>query len=672
MRCASKEKSMSNSFELSLEVYKSFFDSLLDPVFIAEADTGTLLACNDAAAEMFGRPKSEMVGQHQRILHPPEEIEGDFSKTFPRHLKESGAVIETKIITKSGAIKNVSVKASTFLSAEKKLMVAVFKDITEKRELKYDLALKEKFLDFANDSIFVHDLEGNFLYVNEAAYKSRGYSKEEMLNMLLQDLDDAQNSSLLPQRISDLEEKGEAVFESAHLRKDGSIMPVEIHARLMDIDGKKIIISVARDITDTKSIKSKLEEQYNFLQAVMDAVPNPMFIKDTAGHYIGCNEALLDFLGVTRESVLGKTVHEVMPKDVADISQDADKDLFEHGGTQVYEVKVQRKDGAFRDMVFYKALFNDKYGNAAGVVATVVDISDFKHIEDALRESELRFREAFQSALIGMAIVSLEGKFLMVNSALCQMLGYTEEDLLAVTIDNVSHPEDIGEARVQRERLVSAEISSYRLKKRYLHRSGRLVWAMTGVSLIRDKEGRPLYFVKEIEDISERLWAEEQLKKSEIKFRALFENMRNAVAVYEAVEGGQDFVFKDFNKAAQRVEKITSDNVLNRSIKEVFPGVVDFGLFEVLKRVWRTGKPEFFPASFYQDSRISGWRENYIYKLASGEVVVIYDDVTERKIAEDEVKRKMHDLEIFHKVAVGRELKMQELKKRIKELESNK
>ncbi|MFC1737589.1 PAS domain S-box protein [Planctomycetota bacterium] len=128
--------------------------------------------------------------------------------------------------------------------------------------------------------------------------------------------------------------------------------------------------------------------------------------------------------------------------------------------------------------------------------------------------------------------------------------------------------------------------------------------------------------------------AQKELKLSEIKYKALFDNMSSGVAIYQARNDGEDFVFVDFNQAAERIEKINKEDLIGKSVLEVFPSVKDFGLFGVFQRVWKTGKPEHYPVSQYKDERIAGWRENYVYKLPLGEIVAIYDDITKRKQSE--------------------------------------
>ncbi|MDD5241081.1 MAG: EAL domain-containing protein [Sulfuricella sp.] len=128
------------------------------------------------------------------------------------------------------------------------------------------------------------------------------------------------------------------------------------------------------------------------------------------------------------------------------------------------------------------------------------------------------------------------------------------------------------------------------------------------------------------------------LHENEARLTALFEHMGSGVAMFQPSADGEDFVFSAFNRAAEQIEHISRDQVVGKKLLEVFPTAGDFGLLDVLKRVWRSGATEHFPAAFYQDGRITGWRENYVYKLPSGEIVTIYDDVTERQQSEESLR----------------------------------
>jgi PAS domain S-box-containing protein len=173
---------------------------------------------------------------------------------------------------------------------EKEYFVAVFDVITERKRVEEELRLKERMLDGASDSIFLHDLDGRFTYVNEAAYKSRGYEKDELLAKDIFALPTPEYAALREKRLTELLAKGEVIFESAHFHKDGSIMPVEIQARVFDLDDRTLILSAARDITERKQaetqVRQGLDKLHQALQGTVVALANTVEIKDpyTAGH----------------------------------------------------------------------------------------------------------------------------------------------------------------------------------------------------------------------------------------------------------------------------------------------------------------------------------------------------------------------------------------------------
>jgi len=129
-----------------------------------------------------------------------------------------------------------------------------------------------------------------------------------------------------------------------------------------------------------------------------------------------------------------------------------------------------------------------------------------------------------------------------------------------------------------------------------------------------------------------------ELSESERRFRQLFEHSSSGVAVYESIEDGKDFVCRDINKAVETIEGINRSQLIGRKVSEVFPGVVEFGLLDVFHQVWQTGQSARHSNNYYSDGRMEGWRENAVYKLPSGEIVAVYNDLTARKQAEIESK----------------------------------
>ena len=139
-------------------------------------------------------------------------------------------------------------------------------------------------------------------------------------------------------------------------------------------------------------------------------------------------------------------------------------------------------------------------------------------------------------------------------------------------------------------------------------------------------------------DLSHRKLAEDMLRESETRYRELFNNISSGVAIYEVTNNGNDFIFKDFNRAGEQLDGDRKENIIGKSIYQVRPGIKKFGLLEVFKRVFVTGTPEHYPAKFYQDEKLQGWYNNFVYRLPSGEIVAVYDDITERKLADEALK----------------------------------
>jgi PAS domain S-box-containing protein len=143
----------------------------------------------------------------------------------------------------------------------------------------------------------------------------------------------------------------------------------------------------------------------------------------------------------------------------------------------------------------------------------------------ALHESNARFREAFDYAAIGMALIGLDGQWLQVNTAVCQMMGYTAEELHKLTFQDLTHPDDLNLDLANVRQLLDGQIPTYQMEKRYFHKQGRVIWAVLSVSLVRDASGTPLYFISQIQDKTPQKEAEAALRASEFRFRTLVEQL---------------------------------------------------------------------------------------------------------------------------------------------------
>src|ERR1700757_2940795 len=158
------------------------------------------------------------------------------------------------------------------------------------------------------------------------------------------------------------------------------------------------------------------------------------------------------------------------------------------------------------------------------------DVAQRRNVEAALRESEERFRRTFELAGSGLAHVDLDGRFIRVNRRLCEMFGYSEAELVGMLVKDLSHPEDRDAVDERRKKLISGEVETLRLEKRYLRKDGRTLWMNVAIAMERDAAGRPLYAVSVLDDITARKHAEEALRESEARYRSTFELAGSGIA----------------------------------------------------------------------------------------------------------------------------------------------
>ncbi len=243
--------------------YRGLFDGALDAILVAEADTGFIVDCNKAAADLVGRRREELIGMHQRELHPLASGEEEFSETFLEHRRlADGSVLETRLLTAAGLVRDVTVKANVFEYKGRRLVQGIFRDVTEQKRAQAALAKSEKkfrqLFDSASDAIFIHGEGGNFIEVNSAACLRLGYSREELLRLGPADIDEPEFAALVPERLAEIMEKGSAVFETAHRTRDGRVIPSEVSSRLIEFEGRQAVLSMVRDITERKEHEAQL------------------------------------------------------------------------------------------------------------------------------------------------------------------------------------------------------------------------------------------------------------------------------------------------------------------------------------------------------------------------------------------------------------------------------
>ncbi|MBW4625360.1 MAG: PAS domain S-box protein [Brasilonema octagenarum HA4186-MV1] len=254
-------------------------------------------------------------------------------------------------------------------------------------------ATEEKYrsiFENAVEGIFQSTPDGRYITANPALARIYGYSFPEEVIANLTDIEN--QLYVAPNRRTEfmrlIEEHGSvSEFESQIYRKDGSIVWISEKAyAVRDQNGKLLYYEgVISDITKRKQVEEALQEQLNFLQVLVNTIPTPVFYQNAQGLYVGCNKAFEEDFGLSQKKILGKTVYEIAPEELAQKYYQADKELLEQGGVQTSEGSVIYKDNTKHDVIFYKATFSKADGTLGGLVGVILDISQRKRTEEALR-----------------------------------------------------------------------------------------------------------------------------------------------------------------------------------------------------------------------------------------------------------------------------------------------
>jgi len=241
---------------------------------------------------------------------------------------------------------------------------------------------------FSNALVGVYVIQDNrFVFVNERLAEIFGYSQEELCDGLGPiDLTSPVDRELA-QREIDRRVQGSvktSFYRFCGLCKDGSPVNVEVFGVATQYAGQAAIIGILLDVSERTAAERAVADQLRFIGQLVDTIPSPVFFKDEEGRYLGCNTAFEQYIGITRQNLLGRSVYDISPKDLADKYFSADQALFEQRGTQTYEAAVSYADGSRHDVVFYKATFNKADGSLGGLVGVIHDISERKRMEEAI------------------------------------------------------------------------------------------------------------------------------------------------------------------------------------------------------------------------------------------------------------------------------------------------
>ena len=390
----------------------------------------------------------------------------------------------------------------------------------------------------SEDAIAAFTPSGDLLTWNRGAEVIFGYSAGEAIGM---------NVSVLAERPAGLVNFVEQVlqghtvsqYEGLCRRKDGRTLDVSVTGSpIRDEDGDVVAISaVLRDISERK----EAEQTRAFLASIVESSDDAIQGLSPDGTILSWNRGAEALFGYASEEIIGR--HEsilALPDLLAHVGE-----CFEtiRKGCRVspFDTICRKKDGSEVDVSISISPIHNAAREVVGASLIARGTGRRRQAERKLRESEERFRGVFEHAQGGMCVGGLDGRLMQVNAAFCRMVGYSEEELLARTWMELTHPDDIGPALRDQERFWREQREFVDMEMRFIHCMGNTVWVRVRPSLVRDPRGSPQYFVVHMEDITERKRAEEALRDSEERFRIMADGCP-AIMWVTGADGGIRFI----------------------------------------------------------------------------------------------------------------------------------
>ena len=373
----------------------------------------------------------------------------------------------------------------------------------------------------ANDAIIISGEGGKIIEVNGRASELYGFSEDEMAGLNVRDLYHETNAGELEEFVEHLQRDNGHIVELYGKKKDGTVFPLEISTRLVDIDGKPFYQSIIRDITERKKAEDALKKsEERFSRAFMNSPAFNVLVDLYDFRIIECNDAFSAVYGFSREEAIGKSVTElgIYPEDVY---RKIVSDVRSKRSVKNDEQEITTKSGKSKIILASREIII--IGGKEYLYVIGVDITETRKAQDAIKESEDKFKYVFESANVGKSITYLTGE-IHVNRAFCKMLGYGEGELENRKWQEITPEEDIAPTEIYIRKLLSGEEKSVRFTKRYIHKNGSHIWGDVSAIVRCDDNNKPMYFIVTINDITEKVIAEEALKQSEERFSIAFNN----------------------------------------------------------------------------------------------------------------------------------------------------
>lgn len=374
--------------------------------------------------------------------------------------------------------------------------------------------------------------------------------------------------------------------------------------------------------------KVRIASLSSLYQGLIDNIPDGILLTSPDGRIYSANKAATKMFKMSEEEIVKLGRNGIV--DLADPRLAKALELRTKTGKFIGELNLKRADGSVFPGEIASCFFVDYDGNTRTSMI-IKDLSAQKLSEKIIKESENRFCSAFDSAPIGMALVALDGRCVKANKSFCDLFGYSEEQMREISFHEMTHPDDLEKDVKLSQKLVTGELESYRIEKRYFNKENQIIHASLNVSLIK-KDNKPDYFIAQIVDLT-------NLRDMEQKYQTLFNEMIVGFALHEMIFDKNnkpvDYRFLAVNPAFKQMTGLNNKKIIGHTALEILPDLESYWI-KIYANIIKTGKP----ASFENYSReLNKYFSVTAFKYGQNQFATMFVDVTERKNTEYEKER---------------------------------
>jgi PAS domain S-box-containing protein len=513
------------------QLERRLFQLARDPLVVTSAD-GRIVHVNPAACALAGRTEEDLcAGSFWDLIHPADHAA--VAAQLQNLEADDGTPAPFRCRVLRGDDLWRWIEASATYDAEAGLLYAVVRDVTEREDIEFERLTA--LFDHAPLGMALMRPDGMLRRVNRTLVDMLGRPESELLDRRMFELvDDEESTTALTMALG---ARSRSAFQiDLRLRgPDGRPVTALLSATLVTNVRQEPVHYVCQilDMTERAEAQERLEMNEAKLAEAQQIARLGSWEWEIATDRVTWSDELYRIYGVHRDRFsgsYGSNLDRVHSDDRARVARVIENAVAERRPWSL-DYRIVRPDGELRMIHARGEVVCDEQGRPAIVQGTCQDVTESRRVEDALRAAEQLFRRAFDDAPIGMALIDLEGRWLRLNRAICQMLGRTEQELRTMRLTELNHPDDRRLDRPLIKELLSGRRRSFAIEKRYVHADGQLIHALVHVSLMHGDGERPLYFLCQLVDITERRRAEAERRAAQERMQAIVDNSPALVIV---------------------------------------------------------------------------------------------------------------------------------------------